>query len=485
MNEQVETPTPEKTNQVEQTVSTVVDVKGYCQMLRGSPPEQFPSMDQAANQITAIFNKSYAYLIVGKDLMVLHETRDDKGRECALFIRLGSFKKWGANLNAYCIDDGKIKTVNACMAWEKHPNRRTYQGLTFAPNAAVRADYFNLWRGWGVGPELVEGYPLIQRFLTHLFDNVCDGNEDSYNYLLTWIAHMFQHPEQKPEVAVVLRSEERGTGKSKVPEVLRVLVGTHYVKASNTKHLLGNFNQHLATAMFIHVEESFWSGNKGDAEMLRDIITGREMPIEGKGVDVVMVPSYHRIMMVTNNDWAVPAARDERRFFVLDVAAHKKQNRKYFKALSDDLENGGYGQLLDFFLNLKIERDVNQAPRTKGLENQIIESLQPHEAWWLSSLVGGAFASSHTERIDEFIGRRITNASLFESYKQYLNDHSLGRPLAERALGRKITAFVGGKLARGRPQKHDGQNAYDYPPLEDLRKKFIGYLDVSEFDWNQ
>jgi hypothetical protein len=47
------------------------------------------------------------------------------------------------------------------------------------------------------------------------------------------------------------------------------------------------------------------------------------------------------VLLTTNEDWAVPAGLEERRWFVLNVGNAQRQNRDYFGALIAELQAGG------------------------------------------------------------------------------------------------------------------------------------------------
>ena len=327
---------------------------------------------------------------------------------------------------------------------------------------------------------------MCQKFLTHLLDNICDGNKKNYHYLLSWIANIFQHPEEKPGVALVMRSEGRGTGKSKVAEVLTKLIGFHSVKVSNSKHLIGNFNAHLSAAILTTVEESFWAGNKSDAGILRDMITSETMTMERKFSDVIELKSFHRIIMITNNDWAVPASYDERRYFVLDVGEHQKQNRAYFKSLTEDLEAGGYCQLMDYLINYDYSNvDIGNVPRTKGLEKQIIESLSDEASFWYECLLNGAIENFELNKTNE---TEVAKRFVYKKYLEYLKLRNIKKVAANDVhFGKKIkTMCPSVNTIKTKSMSHilDSRvNGYKLPQLEICRQEFETVFNVS-LEWD-
>lgn len=70
-------------------------------------------------------------------------------------------------------------------------------------------DVFNLYEGLALEP--IEGDCTV--YLNHLLQVVCAGNEEAYQYLIQWMAHIIQKPDEKPSVAIVMKSVP-GTGKA-------------------------------------------------------------------------------------------------------------------------------------------------------------------------------------------------------------------------------------------------------------------------------
>ncbi len=117
--------------------------------------------------------------------------------------------------------------------WLNHPQRRQYEGITFAPNRDVPG-YYNVWKGFAVVPKPGD----CSRFLAHLKDNVCDGNNALFDWVVGWFAHIFKSPADKSGTSLVLRGE-MGVGKTKVGEVIGSLLGEHFVLAPEPRYVTG------------------------------------------------------------------------------------------------------------------------------------------------------------------------------------------------------------------------------------------------------
>ena len=78
---------------------------------------------------------------------------------------------------------------------------------------------------------------------------------------MTWIAHIFQRPGEKPGTAVVIRGD-KGAGKSTVAEWLGAALGRYALDLADDKLLTGQFNAHQQGKLFVISEESTWAGDK-------------------------------------------------------------------------------------------------------------------------------------------------------------------------------------------------------------------------------
>lgn len=135
-------------------------------------------------------------------------------------------------------------TKTAAEWWLKSPNRRQYLGgVIFDPTGNAPADCWNLWSGFAVTP--APGDWSLMR--DHILKVICAGDPALANYLLNWLARMFQFPDRAGEVAIVLRGK-KGAGKGILFNWIVRSWGQHGIHITHARHLTGNFNAHYATA---------------------------------------------------------------------------------------------------------------------------------------------------------------------------------------------------------------------------------------------
>lgn len=121
----------------------------------------------------------------------------------------------------------------------------------------------------------------------------------------------------------------------------------------------------------------------------------------------------------------ISASDDERRFLVLDVAAHQAQNKQYFEPLYSDTHEGEYcdHMLNDFYHLLRsidtTQMDMTQPPVTKGLQGQKLASQTPLEQWWSSVIEDEAFI--HYKH-DPFTGANIKRPIYMDAPKKFVFD---------------------------------------------------------------
>ena len=67
---------------------------------------------------------------------------------------------------------------SAAELWLNHPDRRSYEGVTFNPNGASDG-YYNLFQGFSVAPAQGD----CGLYLDHTQSNICKGDEELYSCL--------------------------------------------------------------------------------------------------------------------------------------------------------------------------------------------------------------------------------------------------------------------------------------------------------------
>jgi hypothetical protein len=71
------------------------------------------------------------------------------------------------------------------------------------------------------------------------------------------------------------------------------------------------------------------------------MITEPRLTIERKGIDTFEVRNLLHIIMLAEPGWVIPAGRYERRYAAFAVSTVKRGDRPYFRALHDQIKNGG------------------------------------------------------------------------------------------------------------------------------------------------
>jgi hypothetical protein len=332
--------------------------------------------------------------------------------------------------------------------------------VTFEPLKPLISDgKFNLWRGWAVEPKTGD-WSLMQR---HILDVLAAGNREHAEYILNFAAWCVQHPAEPAEVALVFRGPE-GTGRGIFARALCQIFGQHGMHVSSIKHITGNFNRHLRDCCLLFADEAFWPGYRDQEGNLKRLITEPTLFIEPKGVDAFQVKNMLHVIMVSNHDWIVPASMDARRFVVLYVAEHHKQNAAWFEPLYQQMNSGG----LEAMLFDLLARDLgNWHPRriihTEALHDQrmqSLESVKPLDAWWFMLLQEGVLPVPRGQEIHE---DRFPN----RAYSQDLYDHA--RRAIPRLRQESDVALSRLLQANGCTTFNDALRGWIFPPLDEAR----------------
>ncbi len=263
------------------------------------------------------------------------------------------------------------KEVNVFDYWFTNKQRKTYTSLQFAPGIETPDYVYNLWQGYGFKPCPLGSWRLLKE---HILNIIANGNQEIYDYVLDWMADTVQLNPDKPGVAIVLIGK-KGSGKGILASSFGKLFGRHFIHLISSNQLTGHFNMHFKDVLLAFADEAFWRGDKDAEGCLKGLITETDLLIEPKYVNSFMVKSYTRLILSSNNPWVVPSSEDERRYLVLQVSDKEIGNIAYFKAIQEQLDNGGNEAMLDELLHRDLSAsNLRVPPRTQALSDQIYQT---------------------------------------------------------------------------------------------------------------
>jgi len=415
------------------------------------------------------FNDEYAVVLIGSRCMVLREFTEGAPHERLQLLSTEAFGAWNANRIEYVENSkGDVKAVQKSSLWMRDRDRRQYSGIVFepdpgGPDVAAPPGTYNLWRGFEMERNRAGGD--CSAFLDHLLERVCQGSEELFHYLCAWFAHMVQRPRERIGTALVIRGGQ-GTGKTMIGQTIGSLFAPHYFLADDPRYLLGQFNAHMKGCLLLQADEGFWAGDKQAEGRLKGLVTSDIQFIEHKGVDPIQIKNYVRLLVTSNDQWVVPAGRDERRFAVFDIKDKGKGDASYFSSLFREASSPeNKAALLDYLLEFDLSKvDLRDIPKTSGLFEQKMYSLEPIESWWLERLRdGGQLPGSDHWR------PWVATFRLYSSYLAFAERVGVRRRATQEEFAIKFLKLLPGlrkKRQRDPEEEDQGRgrvNGYEFP----------------------
>jgi hypothetical protein len=400
--------------------------------------------EHAVDEDLCALNDEFA-VVGGSQVRILQQWRNEQRGETEFrFLTKSDFVLLlSGRYREIDIGDGKTKDIPLAMWWLNHPQHRVYGGVTFDPNRASKG-VLNLWQGFAC--EAIPGD--VDLFLEHIKENLCNGDEERYNYLVGWMANTVQNPGEPGQVAVVLRGKQ-GTGKGVFAHHFGALFGRNYLPVRDSSHIFGQFNGHLRECVFLFADESFWVESTKQKSLLKNLITEPEFMMEQKGRDATRAHNCVHLVMASNEQWVVPVEGLDRRFFVLDVSDAKLRDGEYFGRIVEQMENGGHEALLHYLLNYDLsDFDVRKFPATEAHSDQMQLTLRGFDAWWFEKLRDGRLLSDSDDA--ESWPSWVFKSELQHDYLTNAVTWNATERATQVALAKRLSAVLPGGLESGK-----------------------------------
>lgn len=156
--------------------------------------------------------------------------------------------------------------------------------------------------------------PIYEQFFYHIVNN----NQDSYNYLVEWLANGVQ----SRNYCILTTIGEQGIGKGVLGDIMRLLFGgKNYHQGSGTRILSGHFNGQIRNKRLVYIDEI-----KIDNQRMEDQIkmfVNEYIEVEAKGIDAVEIRNFANLYVSSNNMDSLKISGDDRRFSILDLTTTK------------------------------------------------------------------------------------------------------------------------------------------------------------------
>jgi len=403
-------------------------------------------------------------------------------------------------------DEGKIEQIkfNPFKWWCEWIDRRKVRAIGFDPRGDSNTDLFNLWNGFNVSKEVADGYDEkdAEPILEHIKELWCNGDEDSYNYVIDYFSHIIQKPHVKTGVLLALKSKQGG-GKGIILDKLAQIIGdNHYAQNSNANFLFGDFNGQLEGKILINLDEAFWGGDKKLEGVIKNKITEKRQTINKKNKENYIIDCYANYIITTNNDWFAGTTEDDRRHFCLELN-NKLSGRMTKETL--ELVKPVLDAPCEAFAKVLYNRDISEfKPRifkkTKLLQEQVERNWNSPKVWYNNVMKDGGFeydghfiewgktlttyeynSKKYGIKIKNKQGDKIVVYDKDWIFKCYDNQSYDGRKFMNSAFWREIQKNCMGDLyVEKKKQLNNERKRYlVLPSLEDARRKWNEFQEYT------
>lgn len=301
-------------------------------------------------------NQQYAVLTGSGKGSIIHFRTDDLGEKHVHVLKPDRFRTALAPLHYKEIIERrgipvKFKFHGVANIWLKSDFRQTFEDIVFEPNP--KGNVFNLWTG--IPCKAIEGdVSLATGFIEEI---ICGGDKNKAAYLLDWLAHIMQKPEEK-SITVPTLIGDQGTGKGLFTDgLLRGILKTRYIRIDKPGVIMERFNVEQSKKFVTVLDEASWRGNHELANVMKSLTGNDTMTVEEKHGGRYAIKNYSRYLITSNEKEAVFLEPTNRRYLVLELSSLNIRDLDYYGRIWGQLENNN---LAEHFFDFLMKRDISK-----------------------------------------------------------------------------------------------------------------------------
>ena len=268
--------------------------------------------------------------------------------------------------------------------WIQDAEIRTYNRLGFYPNEAMcPQNEYNLYEPISVSGNASRGDITL---ILDLMRSLVDYDDASFQYLLKYVADIFQNPERKAGVCIIFNGGQ-GTGKDTFWDFIGSLLAPYYYTTGRAEdNLYGRFNKISSCRLLIKLEEHPY--DKKYIDLLKNIITAEELSYQEKQEKCITLKDHARYVITTNHDIPVCIEETDRRFVIFTPSSKNVGVRDYFKNVISAIENPDNRALFyEYMLSVSLEDfDIRERPTTK-VYTEVKQTFRPYHAGFFEGYI--------------------------------------------------------------------------------------------------
>lgn len=277
-------------------------------------------------------------------------------------------------------------------------------------------------------------HDLINPFLSHIREVICNNNNDIYNYIINWVSFIVQRPGDKTGSAIIITGD-KGTGKGEFfTDVISKLFGLYALpNVQRIEDICGKYNSLIEAKVFVVCNEMQSAENNRymNADALKSLITERTIVYESKYVNARSGECNANFIFVSNHDLPIKLENHDRRYQVTKASDIHCQDFNYFNKLSDIINHNEFSiNLYNYFLCNDISGYHPRNIVMTETKSDMINASK--ESWELF----------FEENIDKFIGDGYVSKDCYIDYTEYCKLNGYTSPLSNKTFGLKIKRYV-------------------------------------------
>ena len=330
-------------------------------------------------------------------------------------------------------DKPPIEDENFHKTYRYDQHRKNYLYADFIPKDKIDKGIYNLFTGFNYQNVLGEDDEITDNdleeldiLLNHLKVNVCEDDDKIFDYFISSLAMILQHPTFLTHIITVFYSSEEGTGKSSFLKFFSKVIGELYAFFGSVKDITEKHST-SAVGRLINVIEELKS-NKDETELLKNYSQRERAPINDKNKSISNISCYVRYFIASNLRKCLSLKKGERRYLILKFT--KILDKEYVNKLESIYKNRKIIYLFgNYLMNYKIEE--------KKLKRKWWEDNKPITKTYKMFINNDnlcSFMRDMYARIDFFDGYRgeelimrqkkgvisLTNMELWDLYRKYM-----------------------------------------------------------------